>query len=99
MVALENHEPTFFYLLVELFGMCLKESCLPDCCWKILSVVHVFKNVGEMSMAKNYHPVSFLSVVNKILEKLVNNRLVEHLEKCGFFSYFQYDVRSSDSCF
>ena len=28
-------------------------------------------------------------------EKLVNNRIVEHLEKCGFFSDFQYGSRSS----
>ena len=45
----------------------------------------VFKNVGERSAAKNYRPVSFLSVVSKVFEKLVNNRIVDHLEKCGLF--------------
>ena len=55
----------------------------------------VFKNVGERSTAKNYHPVSLLSVVSKVFEKLVNNRIVDHLEKCGLFSHFQYDFRSS----
>ena len=48
-------------------------------------VVPVFKNVGERSTAKNYCPVSLLSVVSKIFEKLVNNRIVDHLEKCGLF--------------
>ena len=28
-------------------------------------------------------------------EKLVNNRIVDHLEKCGLFSGFKYDFRSS----
>ena len=51
-----------------------------------LSVVPVFKNVGERSTAKNYRPVSLLSVVSKVFEKLVNNRIVDHLEKCGLFS-------------
>ena len=51
-------------------------------------MVPVLKNFGEGSMAKNFHPVSFLSVVSKIFEKLVNNRLVDHLEKCGPFSNF-----------
>ena len=55
----------------------------------------VFKNVGERSTAKNYHPVSLLSVVSKVFEKLVNNRIVDHLEKCGLFSDFQYGFRSS----
>ena len=84
------------YILAELFNKCLKESCFPDC-WKVSSVVPVFKNVGETSTAKNYRPVSLLSVVSKVFEKLVNNRIVDHLEKCGLFSDFQYGFRSCQS--
>ena len=76
--------------------MCLKEFCLPDC-WKISSVVSVFNNVGERSTAKNYRPVSLLSVVSKLFEKLINNRIVDHLEKCGLFSDLQYGFRPSRS--
>ena len=36
-------------------------------------------------------------MVNKVFEKLVNNRIVSHLEKCGLFSDFQYAFRSSRS--
>ena len=39
-----------------------------------------------MSTAKKYYPVSLLSVVSKVFEKLVNNRIVDHLKKCGFTS-------------
>ena len=60
--------------------MCLKESCFPDC-WKVSTVVPVFKNVGERSTAEIYHPISLLSMVCKVFEKLVNNRIVNHLEK------------------
>ena len=60
-------------------------------------MVPVFKNVGERSTAKNYCPVSLLSVVSKVFEKLVNNRIVDHLEKCSLFSDFQYGFRSSRS--
>ena len=60
-------------------------------------MVSVFKNVGEISTAKNYCPVTLLSVVSKVFEKLVNNRIVDHLEKCGLFSDFQYGFRSSRS--
>ena len=60
-------------------------------------MVPVFKNVGERSTAKNYRPVSLLSVVSKVFEKLVNNRIFDHLEKCGLFSDFQYGFRSSRS--
>ena len=59
--------------------MYMKESCFPDC-WKVSSVVPVFKNIGEMYNAKNYRPVSFLPVVSKVFEKL--------------FPDFQYDFTS-----
>ena len=74
--------------------MCMKESCFPDC-WKVSSVFPVFKNVGEWSTAKDYCPVSLLSVVKQVFEKLVNNRIIDHLEKCGLFSDFQCGFRSS----
>ena len=60
-------------------------------------MVSVFKNVGERSPAKNYRPISLLSVVSKVFEKLVNNGIVDHVEKCGLFSDFQYGSRSSRS--
>ena len=58
-------------------------------------MVPVFKNVGERSTAKNYCPVNLLSVVSKVFKKLVSNRIIDHLEKCGIFSDFQYGSRSS----
>ena len=93
----KNCEPELSYIPAELFNECLKESCFAGC-WKISSVVPVYKNVGERSTAKNYHPVSLFSVVNKVFEKLVNNKIVVFLEKCGLFSGFQYDFRYSHSC-
>ena len=69
VVVLKNCEPELSYILAELFSKCLKESCFPDC-WKVLSMVPVFKNVGERSAGKNYHPVSLLSVVSKVFENL-----------------------------
>ena len=60
-------------------------------------MVPVFKNVGERSTAKNYCPVSLLSVVSKVCENFVNNRMVDHLEKSGLFPNFRYGFRSSQS--
>ena len=60
---------------------------LPNC-WKVFSVVPVFMNIGERSTEKNYHPASILSVVTKICTKLLNNKLVNHLQKSGFFLIF-----------
>ena len=48
-------------------------------------MVPVFKHGVEKS-AKDYSPVS-----------LVNNRIVDHIEKCALLSDFQYGFRSSQS--
>ena len=85
--------------------MCLKESCFAEF-QKFSYVFPAFKNVGERSTAKNYCAVSLLSLVSKIFEKLVNNKVVDHFKKCGIFSdlsvwfqIFQINCRCSDSCF
>ena len=93
MVVLKNSEPEFSYILAELFNKCLKVSCFPDF-WKVSLVVPVIKNVGERSTGKNYCPVSLLSVVSKVFEKIINNRIVDHREKRDLFSDFQYGFRS-----
>ena len=36
-------------------------------------------------------------MVNKVFEKLANNRIVNHLEKCSIFSDFECGFRSSQS--
>ena len=69
VVVLKKCELELSYILAELFSKCLKESCFPDC-WKVSPVVSVIKNIGEMSTAKNYCPVSLLSVISKVFENL-----------------------------
>ena len=96
VVVLKNCEPELSYILAKLFNNCRKKSCFSDC-WKVSSVVPVFKNIGDRSTAKIYHPVSLLFVVSKVFEKLVNNKIIDHLERCGLFSDFQYGFRSSRS--
>ena len=60
-------------------------------------MIPAFKNVREKSRAENYRPVSVLSAVSKVFEKLVNSRIVDHQEKCDLFSDLQYGFRSSRS--
>ena len=35
VIVLKNYESELSYILAELFNMCLKEFCFPDC-WKVL---------------------------------------------------------------
>ena len=84
VVVLKNCDPELSNILAELFQMSLKESCFPDC-WQVSSVVPRFSECWERSKAKNNRPVSLLSVVSKVFEKLGNNRIVDHPVKCDSF--------------
>ena len=76
--------------------MCLKEPCFPDCL-KVSLVVPVFKMLVKGLQLKTSTLLVFFLWLVKSFEKFAKNRIVDHLEKCGLFSYFQYGFRSSRS--
>ena len=61
-------------------------AVLPCMEWSLIK--KKIKNVGKRCMVKNYYSISLLSVVSDGFEKLVNNRFVDHLDKCGLFLIF-----------
>ena len=83
-MVLKNSESELSYILAKLFIICLKEFRFRNY-WKVSLVVLLVKNVRERSTPENYCPICLLFMVNKVCDKLVNNRIVDHLEKCNFF--------------
>ena len=56
--------------------------------WKIAHVIPLFKN-GDKSLPSNYRPVSLLSCVSKIFEKIVFKNIFYHLHKNKLLCKFQ----------
>ena len=65
VVVLKNCWLELSYILAEFFNKCLKESCFPDC-WKVLSVVPLFKNVGNLQLKTTALLVFFLWLVKSL---------------------------------
>ena len=55
-------------------------------CWKFSTVVHIFKNVGKGVRLKTITLLIFFMWLAKSLKKIVNNRLVDHLEEYDLFT-------------
>ena len=87
VVVLNDLEPEFWYILVELFNMFLKESCFPDC-WKVSFVVPIFKNLRKKSTIKNYCLVVFFLWLLKSLKNLQIIVLLITSNNVAFFSNF-----------
>ena len=64
---------------------------------KMAKVVPIFKDKGSDLDHTNYRPISLLSNINKIIEKIVHDRLYSFLEKYQCIYELQYGFRSGHS--
>lgn len=63
-----------------------------------LAVVHpIYKGTGDRRLPNNYRPISILPTLSKILEKIMNHRLIKFLDKYNLLSPSQYGFRSGIS--
>lgn len=81
--------------LTHIINLSLQSGIFPDC-WKVAAVVPIHKE-GSKLCACNYRPISLLPVFSKILEKVVNNRLVKFLEAREKLTPFQFGFRQNRS--
>lgn len=61
--------------------------------WKLANIVPIAKPGKNHTLATNYRPIALTCNLCKILEKMINNRLVWILEKSNWFSPFQNGFR------
>ena len=73
----------------------IMEGIFPDSL-KYSKIIPVYKNDSKLD-CKNYRPISLLSYIDKIFEKLIHSRLYEYLTDIGFFSRNQYGFRTHHS--
>ena len=64
---------------------------------KIIKVIPIFKNKGSNQDVNNYRPISLLSNIDKIFEKLVYSRLMSFLSKHNVISNSQFGFRKNHS--
>ena len=81
--------------LVIIFSKSISEGIFPELL-KTAKVVPVFKK-DDKNFAKNYRPISLLSVFNKIIEKLVFKRVQSFLSKHNVLYKYQYGFRTNFS--
>ena len=81
--------------LASLLNTSISSGVVPEK-FKVANVVPVYKKDSQTNVS-NYRPISLLSVFNKILEKLISNRLLKFLEKENIFFKGQFGFRPKHS--
>ena len=79
--------------LVIVLNLLFNEGVVPDLL-KITKVISVYKN-NECYRLNNYRPISILSIFEKVLERLMFNRLKKFLDKNDVFYKYQFGFRKN----
>ena len=80
-------------ILSNTYNKCILSSVYPDKL-KRVRVVLLFKS-GDSNLASNYHPISTLSIFNKVFEKLIHLRLSKFLTTNNVISNTQFGFRKN----
>lgn len=77
--------------ICKLANLCFDTGVFPSSLKRSI-VTPVFKS-GDRTNVNDYRPISVLTSVSKIIEKLLNKRLVDYLDKFKILSSSQYGFR------
>ena len=81
--------PIIAHHLCHIFNLSLNQGIVPPD-WKLAKVTPIYKGKGKMSDPGNYRPISVVPTVAKVMEKLVKEQLVTHLNNNNLISDTQF---------
>ena len=91
-IHIEHFPKLLYVILTKLFNYCLSTGYYPTYFKKGL-MIFIPKAGKDISSPANYRPITLLNLIGKAFGKLVNARLVEHLESNGLSNPLQYGFR------
>ena len=91
--VLKRLPDAFLLLIATLFSCCLHIGYFPDN-WKCAKTILIPKPGKDPKQAKNHRPISLLSCLGKILERILASRLSTYMEKNKLFAESQSGFRA-----
>jgi hypothetical protein len=95
MSLLKKISVNIFVPLSHIFNLSIQQGIFPDKL-KISRTVPIFKS-GNAELCDNYRPISLLSSLSKILERMISIQLVNHLELNKLLYDHQYGFQKGKS--
>jgi len=83
-------------LLTAIFNRCLELHYFPST-WKVAKVVPIRKPGKDPTSPSSYRPISLLSSLSKLFEKLILNRLLDFVEEHNVYLPEQFGFRRGHS--
>ena len=79
-----------------MFNLSLKDRVVPFE-WKEANIIQLFKK-GSRNKSENYRPVSLMSVICKLLERLIKDHMVDFLVRHKLLNSSQHGFLKVGSC-
>ena len=83
--------------LAHLISLSLKIGHVPKD-WKKAKLIPIYKNKGEKDEMTNYRGISLLPTFSKLLERIVANRVYQHMSDNELFDVNQFGFRKGMGC-
>ena len=92
---LKKHTAVIVPPLTYIYNLALSAGKFPNVFKK--AIIHPIHKSGDRSRVDNYRPISVLTAFSKILERIMNNRLVNYLENNNLIAPAQFGFRTGKS--
>jgi len=96
-IVLKKCAPVVSPYLTKLFNSCLRLGHFPVP-WRSGLVIPIPKGKDNLSLVKNWRPITLLSNIGKLFEKLLCSRLSFFCESKGLLSNCQFGFRPKRGC-
>ena len=93
---LKEMTPILKLLLQKFFKKCMSSSKIRDA-WRLGHIMPIFKK-GKKSDPANYRPVGLISVLCKVMESLVRQAVMAHLDRNSLLSEHQHGFMAGRTC-
>ena len=98
-IFLKDDVPLLTTLITQLWNLSISSGGFPDAC-KIANLKPIFKK-GSRTDPKNYRPISLLTLMSKVLQRIAHEQTMEFLNKHNILYKFRsglWQNHSIDFC-
>ena len=93
---LMSHLPTIIDTITHMINLCISTSVFPSS-YKSAIVLPLIKKPGLDPQVLNYKPVSNVSFLSKVIEKVISSRILTHIADNDLIDKFQSAYRCGHS--
>ena len=92
-----QHSPYFIHVYVHIINLCLSSGNFPTRFKSAVVKPLIKKPTLDCKVLKNYRPISNLPFLSKLIEKVIAERLVSHMQDNGMVEKFQSAYKANHS--